>query len=81
MNSGFEDVSEFHAKFGIPTPGEPTMLTPDVKEFRLKFLLEELAEYERASTRWSISSTWRSAPPVCTVSGGRTIGAKCSAPT
>jgi predicted HAD superfamily Cof-like phosphohydrolase len=45
----FKDVQDFHLKFKIPTPDKPTPLAPDVFEFRLKFLMEELEEFVIAS--------------------------------
>lgn len=50
MQSMYDDVVEFHAKFGLPIPsdGPPRNLTPEEFEFRFKFLQEELAEYAAA---------------------------------
>lgn len=39
-------VEMFHKKFGVPMPDTPQLLTPDVLEFRLKFLQEELDEFK-----------------------------------
>jgi predicted HAD superfamily Cof-like phosphohydrolase len=44
----FEDVLAFHRKFELPRPSVPMLLPPDQYEFRLKFLKEELAEFEAA---------------------------------
>jgi predicted HAD superfamily Cof-like phosphohydrolase len=42
------DILEFHQKFQLPIPSKPRPLSKDLAEFRLKFLQEELTEYERA---------------------------------
>ena len=39
------DVAQFHEKFGLKSPDQPTLLTDDLHQFRLKFLQEELDEY------------------------------------
>jgi hypothetical protein len=47
----FDDVGEFNRKFGLPHLGDgraPTLLTPDIFDFRIKFLREELREIEDA---------------------------------
>jgi predicted HAD superfamily Cof-like phosphohydrolase len=41
----FEDVQDFHRKFGLEYEGRPRMLPPDLEKFRCKFMLEELEEY------------------------------------
>ena len=38
-------VARFHDKYGVPMPGYPQLLKPDVLEFRQKFLQEELDEF------------------------------------
>lgn len=50
MAGMYDDVVEFHRKFGLPVPtdGPARNLTPEEFEFRLKFLHEELAEYASA---------------------------------
>ena len=48
--SPMTDIEEFHKKFGLaphPTPGGP--LPADLMEFRIKFLREEIKEFERAA--------------------------------
>lgn len=40
------DVEEFHTQFGINYEGMPRNLTPEMLKFRLKFMREELTEYE-----------------------------------
>lgn len=47
----FKDVGLFHAKFGLPYYGDgypPQLLEPGVFAFRLKFILEEAAEFAAA---------------------------------
>lgn len=48
---GFLDVLEFHRKFGLPIGERPRLLPPELAEFRLKFLHEELLEYVLATHR------------------------------
>jgi predicted HAD superfamily Cof-like phosphohydrolase len=45
--SNFDDVGDFHEKFGLETwrGGPPRELTPELLEFRIRFMLEELGEY------------------------------------
>ena len=47
MTSNFDAVGEFHKKFGLPTAddGPSQALEPAVRDFRIRFMLEELAEY------------------------------------
>lgn len=45
MKSNFRDIQEFHFKYGLYYDGPPKELTPDLYEFRIKFLQEELQEY------------------------------------
>lgn len=42
----FADVKEFHAKFGVGYDGLPRFLPKDLYDFRLKFLREEITEWE-----------------------------------
>lgn len=47
-NSNFEDVGDFHTKFGLKNQlvdSEPEPMDPDLLLFRAKFLLEELQEF------------------------------------
>lgn len=48
--SYFDDVRSFHRRFDLPhhPHTEPGILAEDVFEFRLKFLKEELLEFEEA---------------------------------
>ena len=43
-----EDIKEFHEKFDLKGADTPIMLSPEVAEFRVKFMLEELTEYAQA---------------------------------
>lgn len=45
-----EDVADFHRKFGLEYQGPPRFLDPELTKFRLKFLKEELKEFEDAVT-------------------------------
>lgn len=43
--SDFKDVGEFHTKFGLPvSDGIAQEISMELRDFRLRFLLEELAE-------------------------------------
>lgn len=44
------DIREFHEKFELTYKGKPRSLPIDLLTFRLKFLLEELEEYELNAT-------------------------------
>lgn len=45
MASDFDNVGQFHEKFGLPIAGgSPTTISDDAALFRLKFMLEELIE-------------------------------------
>lgn len=44
----FEDVAAFHAKHGIPGPGQPALPDVEMYAFRKKFLHEELHEIDQA---------------------------------
>lgn len=45
------DIADFHAKFGFAYPKNPTHLSDQMLNFRVRFLEEELAEYKDASIR------------------------------
>lgn len=44
----FQDVQKFHAKFGVPVASSPTVPDNETFEFRLKFMQEEINEFEAA---------------------------------
>lgn len=45
----FRDIGRFHAKFGLEPTNDPNhRIPPDLLEFRIKFMLEELIEYAQA---------------------------------
>lgn len=46
--SMFQDIRDFHVKFGLNYEGEPRFLSEDLSKFRTKFLAEELGEYAGA---------------------------------
>lgn len=46
--SNYQDVADFHEKFGVPVAQEPTLLKGEALEFRKKFLQEELDEFIKA---------------------------------
>lgn len=45
-----KDITDFHEKYGIEYNGPPRDLPADIAEFRLKFLKEELEEYELSTS-------------------------------
>ena len=40
----FQDIIDFHQKFGIEMPNKPQLLDPVTMDYRLKFLVEEHSE-------------------------------------
>ena len=48
MTDLFKDIEEFHVKFGLNKPQQPTQLDPHTHDFRVDFMLEELHEYRLA---------------------------------
>lgn len=44
----YRDILDFHVKFGLVYFGGPRPLPTDLKDFRIKFMEEELNEYKRA---------------------------------
>ena len=49
MNKFLKDIEDFHKKFGISYFGVPRKLPDELKEFRIKFMQEELDEYKFCS--------------------------------
>jgi predicted HAD superfamily Cof-like phosphohydrolase len=45
MKNFIEDIRDFHRKFGLEYKGKPRQLSPDLFQFRSKFMEEELTEY------------------------------------
>lgn len=43
-----QDIADFHTKFGLPYNAGPRLMTPDMAQFRIKFLQEELDEFKDA---------------------------------
>lgn len=41
----FQDIKEFHEKFGLEYKGSPRNLEEELGGFRFKFMVEELTEY------------------------------------
>lgn len=48
--TNYGDVHLFHRKFGLPHPKVPQLLTPDVLDFRVRFMMEELDEFQDAAS-------------------------------
>lgn len=44
-----KDLADFHQKFGLDYDDPPRQLPMEIKEFRIRFLQEELVEYIAAS--------------------------------
>jgi len=47
-NSHYQDVLDFHKKFGVPLAPKHTLLEGEALKFRLDFLQEELNELKKA---------------------------------
>lgn len=43
-----QDITDFHEKFGLDYNGPPRLLHPDLWNFRMKFVMEELNEWAEA---------------------------------
>lgn len=52
--SQFDDIKDFHDKFGLSAEPVPHTLDPEEQQFRIKCLYEELQEYERAVTDFDL---------------------------
>lgn len=50
MNNAFQDVVDFHKKFGIDYAGPPRQLDAELEAFRTARMMEELKEYSDAKT-------------------------------
>lgn len=51
VSTNFDDVGDFHEKFDLPYSHDESvsqLLTPEVQDFRVKFLEEELEEFRNA---------------------------------
>ncbi len=48
VQSHYQDIVDFHEKFGLEGPAHPVFLTPEVQGFRQNFMYEELEEYREA---------------------------------
>lgn len=44
----YDDIGEFHAKFGVPESPQPAFLDAEAHKFRSKFMQEELDEFQDA---------------------------------
>jgi predicted HAD superfamily Cof-like phosphohydrolase len=44
----FDDIKDFHEKFNLHYDGKPRVLEPDLGDFRINFMIEELTEYIEA---------------------------------
>lgn len=49
MRRVMSDIRAFHERFGLEYDGEPRELPKDLRDFRYRFLEEELEEYEAAA--------------------------------
>lgn len=55
MASNFDDVVDFHHKFGVPIGVQPHLLNQEDFDFRFKFLKEELEEIFTAQQRGDLA--------------------------
>lgn len=49
VQSGYQDVQDFHTKYGVPLANAPTLLEGEAYNFRLGFMQEELQEFVQAN--------------------------------
>lgn len=49
MKSNYQDIIEFHTKYGLDSDGVPKLLDKSTAEFRIKFMQEELYEFIKAN--------------------------------
>ena len=71
--SDHEDVGAFHERHGLPTSGgqaEHRMLGPEELAFRVKFLREELQEYEEACAAGDPAGAFDALLDLCYVAHG-----------
>src|SRR5262245_35178552 len=54
-NSFMDDVGQFHEKYELEYKGEPRFLPLDLSTFRLKFMQEELDEYQTARSHMDLA--------------------------
>ena len=54
MTDLMKDIKEFHEKFELRGPQQPTQLPGDLHEFRVDFMFEELHEYRLAHQQGNI---------------------------
>lgn len=45
----YSAIQEFHTKFGLDSPPKPSLLSDELFNFRIQFMLEEISEYVDAS--------------------------------
>lgn len=55
LNTLFEDIVEFHVKYGLDNDMNPRELPEDMAPFRIGFMIEELAEYAQHSGYTNLS--------------------------
>lgn len=55
MQSNFQDIAEFHGKFGLEGSKTPKLLDPATMVFRLNFLTEELNEIHKGHAEQDIA--------------------------
>lgn len=45
-----QDIADFHVKYGLPYSGKARVLPPELHNFRIKFMREEIDEHEEVQT-------------------------------
>lgn len=58
MSDMWSDIINFHEKFVLPPAEVPRLLEKDLLEFRLKFMQEELTEFEDACERKDLTKAF-----------------------
>ncbi len=66
----WKDIMAFHERFGLTYHGMPRILPPDMEEFRIAFLDEELDEYKEACANGDIEKMFDALLDLCYVAVG-----------
>lgn len=58
MSEMWDNIQSFHEKFVLPSAEVPKLLEKDLLEFRVKFMQEELAEFDDACERKDLTKAF-----------------------
>lgn len=72
MKSNFEDVGDFFTKFDLPKYGDaaPRLLDQDLLNFRVRFMMEELEEFQTACEKEDLAKAVDALVDLCYVALG-----------